>query len=61
MKTANFYRNKSNELTKSLLTVIPESPRVSQSGLPANYDWAMFDEEHNYQFIKNVCSLFIPK
>ncbi|XP_031620870.1 uncharacterized protein LOC116339242 isoform X2 [Contarinia nasturtii] len=53
MKTANYYRNKSSELNKSLLTVIPESPRVSQSGLPPNYDWAMFDEEHNYQFIRN--------
>lgn len=48
MKTANYYRNRSNELNKSLLTVIPESPRVPQSGLPSNYNWAMFDGEVNY-------------
>lgn len=55
MKTANYYRTKPSELNKSFLTVIPESPRVAQSGLPANYDWAMFDDETNYQYIKNVC------
>lgn len=48
MKTANYYRNKPNELNKSLLTVIPESPRVPQSGLPPIYNWAMFDEEANH-------------
>lgn len=56
MKTANFYRNRPSELSKSLLSVIPESPRVPQSGLPSNYDWAMFDEDTNFQFIKNVCN-----
>lgn len=56
MKTANYYRTKPSELNKSFLTVIPESPRVAQSGLPANYDWSMFDGENNYQFVKNVCN-----
>lgn len=56
MKTANYYRTKPSELNKSFLTVIPESPRVAQSGLPANYDWSMFDGENSYQFVKNVCS-----
>lgn len=53
MKTANYYKNRPNELNKSLLTIIPESPRVPQSGLPSNYDWSMFDDE-NHHAIKNV-------
>lgn len=56
MKTAQYYRSRPSELSKSLLTVIPESPRVPHSGLPPNYEWAMFDVETNYQFIKNVCT-----
>lgn len=48
MKTANFYRNRPNELNKTLLHVIPDSPRVPQSGLPSNYNWAMFDGEANH-------------
>lgn len=36
MKTAQYYRGKPSELNKSLLAVIPESPRVPHSGLPPN-------------------------
>lgn len=45
MKTANFYKSRPSELDKSLLTVIPDAPRVPQTGLPSNYDWSMFDDE----------------
>lgn len=53
MKTATYYRSRANELNKSLLIVIPESPRVPHSGLPANYDWSMFDNE-NRPVIRHV-------
>lgn len=58
MKTANYYRNKPNELNKSFLTVIPDAPRVPQPGLPPSYDWAMFDGGTDFQSNKNVCVSF---
>lgn len=45
MKIANFYKSRPSELDKSLLTVIPDAPRVPQPGLPSNYDWSMFNDE----------------
>lgn len=44
MKTANFYKARPSELDKSLLAVIPDAPRVPQTGLPSNYDWSMFND-----------------
>ncbi|XP_052562965.1 uncharacterized protein LOC120418960 isoform X2 [Culex pipiens pallens] len=41
-KPAEYYKNKPSEIDRSLLTVIPEAPRVSQQGFPAYFDWAMF-------------------
>lgn len=53
MKTTNFYKHRPHELDKSLLTVIPDAPRVPQPGLPSNYDWHMFNEDGS-QNIANV-------
>lgn len=62
MKTANFYKSRPSELDKSLLTVIPEAPRVSQAGLPPNYDWSMFNEETcQSSSNSNVSTEFIVK
>lgn len=44
MKTATYYKNKPNDIDRSLLTVVPEAPRVPQQGLPAGYDWSMFTD-----------------
>lgn len=54
MKTANFYKSRHSELDKSLLTVIPDAPRVPQPGLPSNYDWSMFDESAQNSSSSNV-------
>lgn len=45
MKTATYYKNKPNDIDRSLLTVVPDAPRVPQQGLPASYDWSMFTDE----------------
>ncbi|XP_055544686.1 uncharacterized protein LOC129729856 isoform X8 [Wyeomyia smithii] len=41
-KQAEYYKNKPSEIDRSLLTVIPEAPRISQQGFPAYFDWSMF-------------------
>ncbi|XP_053673512.1 uncharacterized protein LOC128723771 [Anopheles nili] len=41
-KPAEYYKNKPADIDRSLLTVIPEAPRISQQGFPAYFDWAMF-------------------
>uniref|UniRef100_A0A182NBZ6 Uncharacterized protein n=1 Tax=Anopheles dirus TaxID=7168 RepID=A0A182NBZ6_9DIPT len=41
-KPAEYYKNKSGDIDRSLLSVIPEAPRISQQGFPAYFDWAMF-------------------
>lgn len=45
MKTAAQYKAKPSDLDRSLLTVIPEAPRVPQQGLPPGYDWQMMSED----------------
>lgn len=45
MKTANFYKSRPSELDKSLLTVIPDAPRVPQPSLQSNYDWSIFNDK----------------
>lgn len=45
MKTPAYYKSKPNDIDRSLLTVIPEAPRVPQQGLPPGYDWNMFVED----------------
>ena len=54
MKTASHYRSKPNDLDRTLLTVIPDAPRVPFPGLPAIYDWNMFHDER-WQSFANVC------
>uniref|UniRef100_A0A182Q729 Uncharacterized protein n=1 Tax=Anopheles farauti TaxID=69004 RepID=A0A182Q729_9DIPT len=41
-KPAEYYKNKSGDIDRSLLSVIPEAPRISQQGFPSYFDWAMF-------------------
>uniref|UniRef100_A0A182YDH7 ANK_REP_REGION domain-containing protein n=1 Tax=Anopheles stephensi TaxID=30069 RepID=A0A182YDH7_ANOST len=41
-KPAEHYKNKPSDIDRSLLSVIPEAPRISQQGFPAYFDWAMF-------------------
>lgn len=54
MKTATYYKNKPNDIDRSLLTVVPDAPRVPQQGLPASYDWSMFTDEANKDTPLNV-------
>ncbi|KFB49185.1 hypothetical protein ZHAS_00017185 [Anopheles sinensis] len=44
-KVAEYYKNKPTDIDRSLLSVIPEAPRISQQGFPAYFDWAMFTLE----------------
>ncbi|XP_058815671.1 uncharacterized protein LOC131679117 isoform X6 [Topomyia yanbarensis] len=46
-KPAEYYKNKPNEIDRSLLTVIPEAPRISQQGFPSYFDWNMFTLEED--------------
>ncbi|XP_058056480.1 uncharacterized protein LOC131207864 [Anopheles bellator] len=41
-KPAEYYKNKAGDIDRSLLSVIPEAPRISQQGFPSCFDWAMF-------------------
>ncbi|XP_055589619.1 uncharacterized protein LOC129741846 isoform X6 [Uranotaenia lowii] len=41
-KLAEYYKNKPSDIDRSLLTVIPEAPRISQQGFPSHFDWSMF-------------------
>lgn len=45
MKTPAHYKAKPNDIDRSLLTVIPEAPRVPQQGLPPGYDWNMLSDD----------------
>ncbi|XP_055642710.1 uncharacterized protein LOC129779322 isoform X2 [Toxorhynchites rutilus septentrionalis] len=46
-KTAEYYKNRASEIDRSLLSVIPEAPRISQQGFPAYFDWNMFTIEED--------------
>uniref|UniRef100_A0A182JMH5 Uncharacterized protein n=1 Tax=Anopheles atroparvus TaxID=41427 RepID=A0A182JMH5_ANOAO len=46
-KPAEHYKNKPTDIDRSLLSVIPEAPRISQQGFPAYFDWAMFTLEED--------------
>ncbi|XP_058451583.1 uncharacterized protein LOC131430543 isoform X2 [Malaya genurostris] len=46
-KPAEYYKNKPNDIDRSLLTVIPEAPRISQQGFPSYFDWNMFTLEED--------------
>lgn len=47
MKTPAHYKQKPSDLDRSLLTVVPDAPRVPQTGLPAAYDWSLFGDDAN--------------
>lgn len=47
MKTPAYYKAKPNDIDRSLLTVIPEAPRVPQQGLHPGYDWNMLADDTN--------------
>lgn len=49
MKTPAYYKNKPNDIDRSLLTNVPDAPRVPQPGLPTGYDWTMFGDDTNRQ------------
>ncbi|XP_035782139.1 uncharacterized protein LOC118461199 isoform X2 [Anopheles albimanus] len=46
-KPAEYYKNKPSDIDRSLLSVIPEAPRISQQGFPAYFDWGMFTLEED--------------
>lgn len=45
MKTPAYYKSKPNDIDRSLLTIIPDAPRVPQQGMPPGYDWKMLAED----------------
>lgn len=57
MKMAGYYKNRPSEIDKSLLTVIPDAPRIPQPVTPNNYDWSLLEE--NRPNISNVISLIL--
>ncbi|XP_058122433.1 uncharacterized protein LOC131293299 [Anopheles ziemanni] len=52
-KVAEYYKNKPTDIDRSLLSVIPEAPRISQQGFPAYFDWAMFTLEDDSDEVAN--------
>ncbi|ETN58624.1 hypothetical protein AND_009781 [Anopheles darlingi] len=46
-KPAEYYKNKPSDIDRSLLSVVPEAPRISQQGFPAYFDWGMFTLEED--------------
>ncbi|XP_037035918.1 uncharacterized protein LOC119074076 isoform X3 [Bradysia coprophila] len=53
MKTPAHYKAKPNDIDRSLLTVIPEAPRVPQQGMPPGYDWNMLSEDASFPHQNN--------
>lgn len=45
LKLASYYKTKPSDIDRSLLTVIPEAPRIPQSRTEANFDWSCIGEE----------------
>ncbi|XP_076640102.1 uncharacterized protein LOC143351908 isoform X2 [Colletes latitarsis] len=44
-KAAAFYKNRPSDIDQSLLTVIPEAPRVSKPSYPKHWDWRILEGE----------------
>ncbi|XP_076240749.1 uncharacterized protein LOC143183169 [Calliopsis andreniformis] len=44
-KAAAFYKNRPSDIDQSLLTVIPEAPRVSGTSYPKHWDWRILETE----------------
>ncbi|XP_078033252.1 uncharacterized protein LOC144468021 isoform X1 [Augochlora pura] len=44
-KAAAFYKNRPSDIDQTLLTVIPEAPRVSGTSYPKHWDWRILEAE----------------
>ncbi|XP_050591643.1 uncharacterized protein LOC126922799 isoform X4 [Bombus affinis] len=44
-KAPAFYKNRPSDIDQSLLTVIPEAPRVAGSSYPKHWDWRILEAE----------------
>lgn len=54
IKTPTYYKNKPSDIDRSLLTVIPDCPRIPQPGPPIGFDWSLFSDEAFRQTSNNV-------
>lgn len=45
LKLASYYKTKPSDIDRSLLTLIPEAPRIPQSRIDGNFDWSCIGEE----------------
>nr|XP_034178460.1 uncharacterized protein LOC117603414 isoform X6 [Osmia lignaria] len=46
-KAAAFYKNRPSDIDQSLLTVIPEAPRVASTSYPKHWDWRILEVEES--------------
>lgn len=46
-KAAAFYKNRPSDIDQSLLTVLPEAPRVSRPSYPKHWDWRILEAEES--------------
>ncbi|XP_076180840.1 uncharacterized protein LOC143153464 isoform X2 [Ptiloglossa arizonensis] len=46
-KAAAFYKNRPSDVDQSLLSVIPEAPRVSKPSYPKHWDWRILEAEES--------------
>ncbi|XP_076679364.1 uncharacterized protein LOC143374797 isoform X2 [Andrena cerasifolii] len=46
-KAAAFYKNRPSDIDQSLLTVVPEAPRVSGPSYPKHWDWRILEAEES--------------
>ncbi|KOC65528.1 Dynein heavy chain-like protein [Habropoda laboriosa] len=46
-KAPAFYKNRPSDIDQSLLTVIPEAPRVSGTAYPKHWDWRILEAEES--------------
>lgn len=61
MKMAAHYKNRPSEIDRSLLTVIPDAPRIAQPVVPNSYDWSILDENRSNSNSINVIIFWYEK
>lgn len=49
-KSAAFYKQNPKDIDRSLLTVIPEAPRIAAQNLTPNFDWTMIADIDSKNF-----------
>lgn len=54
MKLAAYYKNRPSDMDKSLLTMIPDAPRIPHPVIPTNYDWNLLEENRSSNTHSNV-------